>query len=248
VSAGLFHATDLIAADPSSERLALFQQLGIFTSASNVEAASAAKIVMLCTKPQMMGGAVTSLKAVLQTSQLIVSIAAGLSTGFIARELSEARAWRIVRVMPNTPMLYGTGATAICKGQHASDYVLSRVRGIFQSASKVIEVEEPLMDAVTAVSGSGPAYFFYLVENMIAAAVELGLSPEQAKALVVQTATGAAKMLSASTDSAAELRAKVTSPGGTTQAALEVFHKAELGTIVQRAIAAAEQRGRELGR
>src|SRR5262249_45320401 len=162
----------------------------------------------------------TELRDALEPSVLIISIAASISTDFIEKHLAAGKKWRIIRAMPNTPMLVGRGMTALARGAHASEKDLTCARRIFESAGTVIEVDEDKMNAVTALSGSGPAYFFYLVEQMICAATELGMTQEQAHVLATQTALGAATMLTLSSDSPQELRRKVTSPGGTTQAAI----------------------------
>lgn len=241
---GLFRAEKIIAADPSAGRLSLFAGLGVECTPNNTDACDASTI-LLCVKPQMMAAALNDLRAVVSPTQLIITIAAGVSTASIEQQLPPGS--RVVRVMPNTPMLVGEGAAAICGGRHATSADLDRARNIFETAATVVDVSEDQMDTVTAVSGSGPAYFFYLVEHMIAAATNLGLSPIQAQQLVYQTASGAAKMLAESNDSPADLRRKVTSPGGTTAAAIEVFEKSSVGKNIEDAIAAAQRRGRELG-
>lgn len=144
-------------------------------------------------------------------------------------------------------MLVGQGMVAVAAGRHATAYDLAGATRIFAAAASVISVEEDKLDAVTAMSGSGPAYFFYLVEQMVRAGVELGLTPEQSHELAVKTAVGAAKMLVSSTDSPQELRRKVTSPGGTTQAAITHMESAGVGQSIIQAIKAAHQRSRELG-
>src|SRR5690606_6608841 len=143
---------------------------------------------------------------------------------------------QVVRAMPNTPMLVGAGVVALSPGQWATSANIHTARDIFQSAGVVIEATEAQMDAVTAVSGSGPAYLFYLVEQMIQAGEQLGLSPAQARQLAAQTALGAAKMLSHSPDDPADLRRKVTSPGGTTEAAIGHLQQAEWPKITVQAI------------
>lgn len=247
IATGILGAEQLIASDPSPDRRAAFEALGVKAVSDNRRAAASADVIMLCTKPQMMPAALAELRDAVTDRQLIVTIAAGISTSFIETRLGDGPRWRVVRVMPNTPMLFGQGATAMCTGQHATTADLDAVRALFESASTVVTVDEAQMDTVTAVSGSGPAYFFFLVEHLLEAATNLGLSPEQARQLVYQTAAGAAKMLNESADSPAELRRKVTSPGGTTQAALEVFTAAGVGQTIQAAVAAAQNRGRELG-
>jgi pyrroline-5-carboxylate reductase len=150
--------------------------------------------------------------------------------------------------MPNTPMLVGEGMTAIAPGANATTEDMKQARRVFESAGAVIEVGEELMDAVTALSGSGPAYFFFLAEQMIAAGVKMGLTPEDARLLASRTALGAAKMLAESSDAPAELRRKVTSPGGTTEAAIRHMETGKLPDVVKEAIYAAERRGKELRR
>lgn len=248
ITTGIHPPEKLIAADPSEARLSLFRAMGVGCTPSNSEAARSARTVMLCVKPQMMAAALTDLAPVLDEQQCLVTIAAGISTRFIESSLPAGKAWHVVRVMPNTPMLHGAGATAMCRGTHATDEDATYTRHLFESAGLVIDVAEEHMDTVTAVSGSGPAYFFYLCEHLIEAATQLGLSAAQARALVYQTATGAARMLAMEEQSPAQLRRNVTSPGGTTQAAMEIFELGGVGPTIQQAVNAAQRRGRELGR
>jgi pyrroline-5-carboxylate reductase len=149
--------------------------------------------------------------------------------------------------MPNTPMLVGEGMVAIARGTHATEADLATARRIFEASADVMDVREDQIDAVTAMSGSGPAYFFYFVEEMIKAGVELGLSAEQAHRLASKTALGAARMLLSGTDSPEELRRKVTTPNGTTHAAIVRMEERGLGSIIQEAVKAAERRSKELG-
>ena len=149
--------------------------------------------------------------------------------------------------MPNTPMLVGQGMVGIARGKHASDADLHTARGLFESSAQVLEVAEDQIDAVTALSGSGPAYFFFLVEQLIAAGQAMGLTAQQSRQLAIQTARGSAIMLAESGDSPEELRRKVTSPGGTTHAAISHMQAANLPKIIIDAVLAAEKRGRELG-
>jgi pyrroline-5-carboxylate reductase len=150
--------------------------------------------------------------------------------------------------MPNTPMLVGEGMVAVSRGANATADDVDAARRIFASAATVIELPEDKIDTVTALSGSGPAYFFYLVEQMIQAGIDLGLTPEQAHQLATRTALGAAKMLATSPDSPQELRRKVTSPGGTTHAAIAHMESQGVGPAIIEAIKAAERRGKELGK
>lgn len=241
-------AEQIIAADVSPDRRRLFQDgLHVKAVEDKLEVARQARTILLSVKPQQMQAALADIGQVLDPQALVISIAAGISTSFIETALGKNHPWRIVRTMPNTPMLVGEGMVAIAPGRHATAGDLATARQLFESAANVVEVTEGQIDAVTAVSGSGPAYVFFLIEQMIRAGVELSLSPEQAHQLATQTALGAAKMLVKSADSPAELRRKVTSPGGTTQAAITYMESHGLGEIVVEAIKAAEKRSRELG-
>jgi pyrroline-5-carboxylate reductase len=246
---GVLKAEQIIAADVSAIRRSLFvhdMQVQAVESSRDVATAGPANL-LLSVKPQQMGEALAGIARDLSPQTLIISIAAGISTGFIEKHLGESQAWRVIRTMPNTPMLVGEGMAALCRGKFATPQDLATAQRIFQCAARVIEVPETLMDAVTAVSGSGPAYFFYLVEQMIRAGTELGFSPQQARELAVQTALGAAKMLSASDESPEELRRRVTSPGGTTQAAISHLETAGAGEAMVEAVKAAARRSKELG-
>ena len=203
--------------------------------------------LLLSVKPQQMPAALADLSAGLVPHTLIISIAAGVRTEFIESHLRSGESWRVIRTMPNTPMLVGQGMVAIARGAHATAEDAAAARRIFEYSATVLEVEEAKMNAVTALSGSGPAYFFYLAEHMMRAAIELGMTGEQADTLVRKTALGAATMLAALKDPPAELRRKVTSPGGTTQAAIDAMEAKKMGEIIVDAIQAAEERGRELG-
>ena len=204
------------------------------------------RILLLSVKPQQMAPALSGIGAALDPAALVVSIAAGIRSASIEKHLGAGRAWRVVRVMPNTPMLVGDGMSAIARGAHATPDDLATARRIFNSAGAVVEIDENKMDAVTALSGSGPAYVFYLVEYMIAAGAEMGFSQEQARQLAIRTVAGAAKMLDGSMESPQELRRKVTSPGGTTQAAITHLESRGFGPTLVEAIKAAERRGKEL--
>jgi len=153
----------------------------------------------------------------------------------------------VIRAMPNTPMLVGKGMVALARGRAAREQDLAAARRIFEAGATVLELDEEKMDAVTAMSGSGPAYFFYLVEQMIRAGVTLGLSPQEAEVLATRTCIGAAAMLEGSKERPQELRKKVTSPGGTTQAAIEMMESEQIGEILVAAIRRAAERSRELG-
>jgi pyrroline-5-carboxylate reductase len=249
VGKNVLRPEQMIAADVSPQRRELFQQqLKIKAVEENLEAARDARAILLSVKPQHMAAALSGIGQVIAPQRtLVISIAAGISTSFIEKHLNAGRPWRVVRTMPNTPMLVGEGMVALAPGAHATRDDLATARRLFEAAADVIEITEEHLDTVTAVSGSGPAYFFYLVEQMIQAGTELGLTPEQAAQLAKKTAAGAAKMLMAGADSPQELRRKVTSPGGTTEAAITHMARGGWPQVMVEAIKAAQRRGRELG-
>jgi pyrroline-5-carboxylate reductase len=248
LSRGVMQPGQIVAADVSPERREVFaSQLKVRAVERNADAARDADVILLCVKPQTMSAALQDLRGVLRENALIISIAAGISIRYIEQALRGGRRWRIIRSMPNTPMLVGEGMVAMARGANATDDDVAAARQLFESAAAVIELPEAQIDAVTALSGSGPAYFFYLVEQMIAAGEKLGLSAEHAHTLATRTALGAAQMLVATSDSPQELRRKVTSPGGTTQAAIEHMERTGVGGNIAEAILAAACRSRDLG-
>jgi pyrroline-5-carboxylate reductase len=248
IRAGVLDAGQILAADVSPERRAVFtSKLGIRAAADNREVAASARTLLLSVKPQQMAGVLGGIADVLGHEALIVSIAAGVSTRSIEKHLGEAVGWRVIRTMPNTPMLIGQGIVALARGRNATLDDAQRAWRLFEAGATVIEVGEEQLDAVTAVSGSGPAYIFYLVEQMIRAAEDLGLSPEHSRQLAIRTALGATTMLSSSQEPPAELRRRVTSPGGTTLAALTHLEQHDWAGITVEAIKAAAARSRELG-
>ncbi len=234
-------------AEPNAElRTALAHDFGVTAHAQGVDAARDARVVVLAVKPQVMQPVCESLHECAQaTKPLIVSIAAGIRIEQIDRWLGGGQA--IVRAMPNMPALIGAGAS----GLYANALVSSKQRELAQhilAAAGTSEwiADEALMDTVTALSGSGPAYFFLLVEALEEAAIAQGLPREAARALATQTCLGAGRMLRESGEAPATLRQRVTSPNGTTQAAVESFEASDLRAIVARAVAAATKRGQEL--
>ncbi len=215
---------------------------------NNPELVSKADSVVLSIKPQSMADALKSIKNAIRGKKLVISIAAGVKTSRIASVLGNVA---IVRAMPNTPALIGEGASALFANAKAKP-MLKKAKAVFAAVGKVVVVgNEGLIDAVTAVSGSGPAYYFLLMEEMIKAAGKLGLANDIAKDLVLQTAKGAG-MLAIEADengeSPSQLRQKVTSPGGTTEAALKILAKGKFGTLVASAIKKARDRSRQLSR
>ena len=211
---------------------------------SNVEAARKADTVTLVVKPQDMGDLLDEIAPVLRAGQLVVSLAAGITTAFIESRVPEGVA--VVRVMPNTPALVDEGMAAISPGSHCDDAHLAEVEALMASTGKVLRVPERQMDAVTAISGSGPAYLFFVVESMIEAGVHLGLPRATATDLVVQTVVGSATMLRETGTHPVVLREQVTSPGGTTAAALRELEIHRVRAAFLAAMEAARDRSREL--
>lgn len=208
---------------------------------ANVRAADA---LLLVVKPQDMAALLDEIKGSINKKAVVITFAAGKKIGFIEQALGTGNP--VVRVMPNTPTLVGAGMAAVSLGDGVSALQADFVSGFLAATGKVIEVSEDLQDAVTATSGSGPAYFFRFVEAMIAGAKELGLSESDATTLTVQTIVGAAKLLDESGKSATTLRENVTSPNGTTAAALTSFESEHIGDVVANAMKAARDRSQEL--
>jgi len=245
IAANVVDCNAVMATDPVFSRRQLFtRELGVTTSADNADAAAAPR-VLLAVKPQVMGQVLKGIAQAVEPEATVISIAAGIRTDFIAEQLSGRG--RIVRVMPNTPMLVGAGISDLCKGPGATDADLAWAERLFAACGETVRVEEPMIDAVTAVSGSGPAYFFYLIEAMVAAGVAEGLDPDVALQLAVQTCRGAGELLAGSDDGPEVLRARVTSPGGTTQAAIESMQAAGVQDALIAAVRRAAERSRELG-
>ncbi len=208
------------------------------------EAIAAAGIIIFAVKPQDMGDALANVGNI--GNKLFISIAAGLTTGFFEKSLGGRP--KVVRSMPNMPALIGEGITGLSAGKYAKSTDLKTAQKILGTLGDTVIVKESMLDAVTAVSGSGPAYVFLFVEQWIAAAKALGFKEAEARALVYKTLTGSAHLLEKSQFDAGTLRTKVTSKGGTTQAALEVFAKAKFGQTVKQALLAAKKRAKELSR
>lgn len=245
LTSGALQPRQIIATDVRADRLEFFaKNFWVRTTSDNAAAVSQADIVLLAVKPQQMSEVLASFKSQISNSKLIVTIAAGVPTARIERQLGGSP--RVVRAMPNTPALVGAGAAALCKGAHATDDDLATAEAILGAVGSTVRVEEKLMDAVTALSGSGPAYIFLVTEAMIQAGMKAGLSEELAGKLTIQTVFGAAKLLAESGESPDSLRRKVTSPGGTTEAALKVLNERGLVEIFVEAIQAAAKRSKEL--
>jgi pyrroline-5-carboxylate reductase len=211
----------------------------------NAESIQGVDAVILAVKPQDLENCVEELKNEISSRVLVVSLLAGVTSARISDAFGPAI--RIIRVMPNTPILLGQGMSVIARGKTALDTDLAWLEGVLSKSGKTLVVDEILMDAVTATSGSGPAYFFGFVEAMIKASIRLGLSEQDSKLLVNQTLIGAAKMIEESGKDAGTLRKEVTSPNGTTAAALALFESSGFEEIVYKAMKAAKDRSEELG-
>ncbi len=239
----------LSATDPDSEqRESIAKQFNITTLENNNEAIEKADVILLAVKPQVMHNVVTGIAdSIKGSSKLIISIAAGVKIDSIMKWLGDSTA--VVRVMPNTPALIQAGAAALFANEHTSASQKNTAESMMRSVGTAIWLDdEDQMDAVTALSGSGPAYFFYFMETMEKAAIDMGLSEEQARLLTIETAVGASKMALLSSSDPAELRQQVTSPGGTTEQALNTFMQGNMAKLVEDAMQAAKQRSIELSK
>ncbi len=236
----------IVACDPAlARRQRLTQELNITCQPDSTAAAQCPR-VLLAVKPQVMPDVLQEIQPLIPSEALILSIAAGVTTGMLDEKLHGKG--RIVRIMPNTPLLVGAGLSAIAAGPRAKPEDLDWTEQMFSACGRTCRVAESMMDAVTAVSGSGPAYFFYLIEAMITAGTAEGLDPETAAMLAQQTCAGAAALLAETHEPPEGLRARVTSPGGTTQRAIEVLQAAGAKETLIAAVRAAAQRSRELGK
>jgi len=237
-------AAELLAAERHPERAAeIAQRYGVPTP-TPVEAVGQADVLLLAVKPQDMRTLLLEIAPALRPGTLVVSIAAGITAAVIERELPEGTA--VVRVMTNTPVFVDEAMSAVSPGTHASPEQLTFVEDLLRSVGKVVRVPESQQDAVTALSGSGPAYFFFLVEAMIDAGILLGLPRAVAAELIVQTAVGAAVMLRDSGELPVQLREAVMSPAGTTISAIRVMEDHGVRAAMLSALEAARDRSREL--
>jgi pyrroline-5-carboxylate reductase len=243
--AGLCPPERVVVTDVLPERLALFRsRFGVEVSAVNAEAVQGADVVVLAVKPQGMDALLAELRDALPDDALVISIAAGITTRRIESALGAGR--RVVRVMPNTPCLIGCGASAIAPGSAAGEADLALATRLLEASGVVVPVAEKKMDAVTAVSGSGPAYFFYFIEAILTVAEEIDLDQETARTLAVATMEGAARLLRETGLPPEELRRRVTSKGGTTEAALKVLEERTVSASLQDAVIAATRRSQAL--
>ncbi|SDV04680.1 pyrroline-5-carboxylate reductase [Microlunatus sagamiharensis] len=243
VRAGWDPAT-IVATDRRPERVAELEAAYGITMSSNVDAVAGAETVLLVVKPQDMTSLLGEIAPALDATTLVVSMAAGVDTATLEAGLPAGQP--VVRVMPNTPAQVDEGMAAVAAGSSATDDHLERVRDILTATGRVAVVPERYLDAVTAISGSGPAYLFFVVEAMIEAGVHLGLPRDTSTELVVQTMLGSAKLLRESGEHPAILRERVTSPGGTTAAALRELEDHKVRAAFLSAMEAARDRSRDL--
>jgi pyrroline-5-carboxylate reductase len=243
---GVTEASSVIVAEPLPVRREyLVEKHGVNTTGDNRAAVKDAEIVVLAVKPQVMDGALDSIRDAMPTDALTVSIAAGVSCERIEARLGGAP--RVVRTMPNTPALVSAGATGIARGAHATEDDVSVALRLFESVGNAVEVPEGLLDAVTGLSGSGPAYVFVFIEALADAGVKNGLPRGAALALAAQTVKGAAELVLSTGKHPGELKDMVTSPGGTTIAGVSALERGAFrGTVID-AVTAATERSKELG-
>lgn len=237
-------ATELLVCEKRPERAAELAERYHVTVSDELAAVAGADTVALVVKPQDMEDVLAELSAYLRPSQLLVSLAAGITTGFIEARIPDGVA--VVRVMPNTPALVDEGMAAISGGTHCEERHLVRAEEMLRATGRVIRIPEKQQDAVTAISGSGPAYLFFVVESMIEAGVHLGLPRTTATELVVQTVVGSAKLLRETGEHPTVLRERVTSPGGTTAAAIRQLEDHKVRAAFITAMEAARNRSQEL--
>lgn len=249
ITSGLYTAENIMASDVRPDRLAyIAEEYGIQTTQDNLELVAHAQVVIICVKPQNVPKMLDGIAGKFNHDTLIISIAAGITTGYLSKRLGEMS---IIRAMPNTPAMVDQGATALFTG-NASTESLNHAKELFEAMGKVVIVDnEEMIDAITAVSGSGPAYFFLLMEEMVSAAREMNIPADIAEELVYQTARGAGELAQqayARGESPAELRRKVTSPKGTTEAAVHVFLSRDFGGTIFSGIKKARDRSVELSK
>jgi len=237
---------DVVAYDPVRKReQVLAMEFGILCAENN-SIPGACPHVLLSVKPQKMKSVLEEIRPVVREDAVIISIAAGITTAYIDEHLGGKG--HVVRAMPNTPMLVGCGVTAVAHGPRASAEDVHWAQRLFAASGMAIVMEEKYMDAVTGLSGSGPAYLFYLIEAMTAAGVAEGIDPDIAAMLATQTCIGAGKLLAETKKPPEQLRAAVTTPKGTTESAMNIMEAAGVKGKIVEAIRAATARSSELGR
>jgi pyrroline-5-carboxylate reductase len=244
---GAFPAADILIAEPvESRRSLLTERYGVVTKAEGSIVVEACDLIVLAIKPQVVPKVLPQLASAFSDAKLLVSIAAGLTSEALEGYLPGSP--RVVRVMPNTPALVGAGATALCGGRHATPDDLTMARHLFEAVGTVRVVDESQMDAVTGLSGSGPAYVYTVIEAMAAGGILQGLPQDTALALATQTVLGAARLVQETGEHPAVLRDKVCSPGGTTIAGVKELEEHGLRAALMKAVSKAAKRSAELGK
>jgi pyrroline-5-carboxylate reductase len=247
IASGAAKADHIFVSDIAFDRLAhLKKTYGTIIEKDNITAVQEAGIVILSVKPQIIDKVLGEISTVVDEKKLVISIAAGIALAKIENALKDGS--RVVRVMPNTPALVLAGAAALAGGKNATSEDLALAQGIFNSVGRAVVVEEKLMDAVTGLSGSGPAYVFVLIDALSDAGVKVGLPRPLALELAAQTVYGAAKMVIETKEHPGKLRDMVTSPGGTTIEGLHALEKGKLRATLINAVEAATARSKELGK
>jgi len=247
VAAGTARPDQITAADVSVDRLAhLTKTYGISSAKSNAEAAREARVIILSVKPAVIEKILTEISPVVDDKKLVISIAAGITLAKIEKALKDTV--HVVRVMPNTPALVLAGAAALSGGRNTTTDDLAFSQSIFNSVGRAVIVDEKLMDAVTGLSGSGPAYVFMIIDALSDAGVKAGLPRQLALDLAAQTVYGSAKMVLETKEHPGKLRDMVTSPGGTTIEGLHALEKGKLRATLMNAVEAATARSKELGK
>jgi pyrroline-5-carboxylate reductase len=247
VRGGHVPAKSIAASGPRKERLAELERgYGIDVTTHNREVVQRCGVVVLSVKPQIMDKVLREVGDLIKPEALVISIAAGVDTETIEESLPDGA--RVVRAMPNTPALVGAGATAISPGKHASEADMATARAMFDAVGITVELDESQLDAVTGLSGSGPAYIFLILEALADAGVKVGLARRNALRLAAQTLMGSAKMQLETDEHPGKLKDMVTSPGGTAIAGLHTLEQGGLRTTLINAVETATKRARELGR
>ena len=246
IGSELMSPADIIASDVNLKKLrSLSGELGIAAVENNRDLVRRSHVILLALKPDVIGTVLSEVSSELGEPKWCISIAAGVSIATIESILQAG--CPVVRAMPNTPAMVYEGMVAMCPGTYASEDHIHRAQQIFQAVGKVIIVEEKLMDVVTALSGSGPAFVFLIIESLTDAGVQLGLSRADAAIMAAQTVLGAAKMTVGTGEHPAILKNRVTSPGGTTAEALRVFETGKFSELIREAIVAAYNKAKQLG-
>ncbi|MBL8621917.1 MAG: pyrroline-5-carboxylate reductase [Myxococcales bacterium] len=247
VQDGVVTPERIVASGPRGDRLAeLAEAYRVETTTDNAALARQAEILVLAVKPQILERVLREVASAIPPGTLVVSVAAGIDTATIESHLPSGA--RVVRAMPNMPALVRAGATAIARGRHATDADLVEAKTIFDAVGLTIVLDESQLDAVTGLSGSGPAYIFLILEALADAGVKVGLSRRNAQRLAAQTVMGSAKLLLDTDEHPGKLKDMVTSPGGTAIAGLHTLEEGGLRTTLINAVETATKRARELGR